>query len=297
MMDSDDNLDGEPKTNDGEVQVITAGGAGSASKRKKKKKRNKKKGESSIATEEDGGGTANANDQKVIQDATNLSSPTDGSAATASVGLKSDRQHHHLAVLSSLELEQSESGEQDEMAFAKPPSPDSPSRILAAVPTVATADLAGANYLVDPTAQTVANTGEIKSYADNVNTDPPPILSEIDPEDDPTKSSKTNDVIWLLLCFLGIMASFVCYGLLLEYTTSGGRKLHELSFLFVTSGLYTLTAAAGRYVRAETPTTIPPARFAILGLTSMGSTFCSVRSLRYVTLEIVGLSNGIFSLF
>lgn len=96
-----------------------------------------------------------------------------------------------------------------------------------------------------------------------------------------TASSKT-ELIWLLVCFLGIMGSFVVYGLLLEYTTSGGRKLHELSFLFVTSALYTLTAAAGRYVRDETPTTIPPARFAVLGLTSMGSTWCSVRSLRYV---------------
>lgn len=96
------------------------------------------------------------------------------------------------------------------------------------------------------------------------------------------KQHKHHELIWLFACFMGIMASFVCYGLLLEYTTSGGRKLHELSFLFVTSGLYTLTAAAGRYVRDETPTTIPPARFAVLGLTSMGSTFCSVRSLRYV---------------
>jgi hypothetical protein len=96
------------------------------------------------------------------------------------------------------------------------------------------------------------------------------------------ESSKSHELFWLSVCFVGIMASFVCYGLLLEYTTSGGRELHELSFLFVTSGLYTVTAAAGRYVRGETPTTIPPARFAVLGLTSMGSTFCSVRSLRYV---------------
>jgi UDP-galactose transporter B1 len=96
------------------------------------------------------------------------------------------------------------------------------------------------------------------------------------------ESSNSDDLFWLSLCFIGIMASFVCYGLLLEYTTSGGQKLHELSFVFVTSGLYTVTAAAGRYVRGETPTTIPPARFAVLGLTSMGSTFCSVRSLRYV---------------
>jgi hypothetical protein len=90
----------------------------------------------------------------------------------------------------------------------------------------------------------------------------------------------TSDIVWLVICFFGIMASFVCYGLLLEYTTSGGRKLHELSFLFITSGLYTVTAAAGRYVRDETPTTIPPRQFALLGLTSMGSTWCSVRSLR-----------------
>jgi hypothetical protein len=94
--------------------------------------------------------------------------------------------------------------------------------------------------------------------------------------------SSKLDLIWLVVCFFGIMASFVCYGLLMEYTTSGGRELHELSFLFVTSALYTITAAAGRYVRDETPTTIPPGRFAVLGLTSMGSTFCSVRSLRYV---------------
>ena len=87
-------------------------------------------------------------------------------------------------------------------------------------------------------------------------------------------------LLWLAICFFGIMMSFVGYGLLLEYATSGGRKLHELSFLFVTSCLYTVTAAAGRHVRDEVPTTIPPARFAVLGITSMGSTFCSVRSLR-----------------
>lgn len=107
-----------------------------------------------------------------------------------------------------------------------------------------------------------------------------------------SKKSKTNDLVWLFLCFIGIMASFVCYGLLLEYTTSGGRKLHELSFLFVTSGLYTLTAAAGRYVRGEVPTTIPPSRFAILGLTSMGSTFTSVRSLRFVIYPIQVLAKS-----
>lgn len=102
----------------------------------------------------------------------------------------------------------------------------------------------------------------------------------------------TKDTIWLVICFVGIMASFVIYGLLLEYTTSGGRHLHELSFLFVTSVVYTLTAAAGRYVRDETPSTIPPARFALLGVTSMGSTFCSVRSLRYVIYPIQVLAKS-----
>ena len=85
------------------------------------------------------------------------------------------------------------------------------------------------------------------------------------PPEQPAES-KSHELFWLLFCSLGILLSFVFYGLLLEYTTSGGRKLHELSFLFVTSGLYTLTAAAGRHVRAETPSTIPPAQFAVLGM-------------------------------
>jgi UDP-galactose transporter B1 len=109
--------------------------------------------------------------------------------------------------------------------------------------------------------------------------------------DNPNYKSR-HDLIWLAACFVGIMASFVCYGLVLEYTTSGGRQLHELSFLFVTSGLYTLTAAAGRHVRDETPSTIPPARFALLALTSMGSTFTSVRSLRYVIYPIQVLAKS-----
>ncbi|VEU37134.1 unnamed protein product [Pseudo-nitzschia multistriata] len=107
-----------------------------------------------------------------------------------------------------------------------------------------------------------------------------------------SQSSKKSDIFWLFVCFIGIMASFVCYGLILEYTTSGGRKLHELSFLFVTSGLYTLTAAAGRYVRGEEKSTIPPSRFAVLGLTSMGSTFTSVRSLRFVIYPIQVLAKS-----
>mmetsp|Transcript_9383 Transcript_9383/g.13316 ORF Transcript_9383/g.13316 Transcript_9383/m.13316 type:complete len:457 (+) Transcript_9383:166-1536(+) len=108
----------------------------------------------------------------------------------------------------------------------------------------------------------------------------------------PEESSSGTNFFWLAICFFGIMFSFVAYGLLMEYTTSGGRKLHELSFLFVTSFLYTITGAAGRYVRQEEPTTMPPARFAVLGMTSMGSTFFSVRSLRYVIYPIQVLAKS-----
>jgi len=113
-------------------------------------------------------------------------------------------------------------------------------------------------------------------------------------KDDPSSSNDEQgpNVIWLGICFFGIMLSFVSYGYLLEYATSGGRKLHELSFLFVTSLVYTITAAAGMHVRDEKPSKIPPARFAILGITSMGSTFCSVRSLRYVIFPIQVLAKS-----
>jgi len=106
------------------------------------------------------------------------------------------------------------------------------------------------------------------------------------------KQSKGTEIIWLIICFLGIMGSFVAYGLLLEYATSGGKHLHELSFLFVTSLLYTVTASVGRYIRQEKPSTIPPAQFAVLGLTSMGSTFFSVRALRYVIFPIQVLAKS-----
>jgi hypothetical protein len=106
------------------------------------------------------------------------------------------------------------------------------------------------------------------------------------------QKSKGSDILWLAICFFGIMGSFVAYGLLLEYATSGGKRLHELSFLFITSLLYTVTASVGRYARAEKPSTIPPAQFAVLGLTSMGSTFFSVRALRYVIFPIQVLAKS-----
>ena len=101
-----------------------------------------------------------------------------------------------------------------------------------------------------------------------------------------SSSSFKSEYFWLAFCFFGIMGSFVCYGLLLEYATSGGKHLHELSFLFVTSLLYSMVGWSGWYIRAEKPSTIPPAQFAVLGMTSMGSTFFSVRALRYVIYPI-----------
>jgi len=129
------------------------------------------------------------------------------------------------------------------------------------------------------------------SSGDAINPDD---LYNNDANHDPSSSNDEQgpSMFWLSLCFFGIMMSFVTYGYLLEYATSGGRKLHELSFLFVTSLLYTLTAAAGRHVRDEVPTDIPRSRFAILGITSMGSTFCSVRSLRYVIFPIQVLAKS-----
>ena len=126
-------------------------------------------------------------------------------------------------------------------------------------------------------------------------------VSKIDPHEEAlldaecaeaSADKRKSELLWLSVCFFGIMFSFVAYGLLLEYTTSGGRKLHELSFLFVTSSLYTMTAAAGSYVRDEKPSSIPPSRFAVLGMTSMASTYCSVRSLRYVIYPIQVLAKS-----
>lgn len=122
--------------------------------------------------------------------------------------------------------------------------------------------------------------------------------SSTKPEAPVKRSSSQMDVntasgmIWLAVCFVGIMGSFIAYGIVMEYATSGGRKLHELSLIFVTSLLYSGTAYVGRYVRAEKPTTVAPARLMVLAMTSMGSTYCSVRSLRYVIYPVQVLAKS-----
>ena len=42
-----------------------------------------------------------------------------------------------------------------------------------------------------------------------------------------TQQQWMHDLMWLAICFAGIMASFVAYGIMLEYATSGDRHLHE----------------------------------------------------------------------
>jgi len=87
---------------------------------------------------------------------------------------------------------------------------------------------------------------------------------------------------WLAICVVGMISTLTAYGIVLEYVTSGGRKLHEISFLFVTTTIYALTAFFARNIFNEKPTDISKYKMLILSLTSIASTFTSVRSLRYV---------------
>mmetsp|Transcript_27248 Transcript_27248/g.75156 ORF Transcript_27248/g.75156 Transcript_27248/m.75156 type:complete len:571 (-) Transcript_27248:288-2000(-) len=115
---------------------------------------------------------------------------------------------------------------------------------------------------------------------------------DVNDDDNSNDKKWIHDLMWLAICFAGIMTSFVAYGILLEYTTSGDKRLHELSFLFVTSVLGTITAYTGRTVRKETISDIPASRFLILGLMSLGSTFCAIRALRYVIFPIQVLARS-----
>lgn len=87
---------------------------------------------------------------------------------------------------------------------------------------------------------------------------------------------------WLIFCAVGMITSLTMYGVVLEYATSGDRKLHEISFVFVTTSIYTITAYLARWLFGEKPTVISKYPMLLLSLTSIASTFTSVRSLRYV---------------
>lgn len=87
---------------------------------------------------------------------------------------------------------------------------------------------------------------------------------------------------WLLFCSIGMISSLTMYGIVMEYVTSGDRKLHELSFVFVTTGIYAVVAGVARQAFNEKPTDISKYQMLTLSLTSIASTYTSVRSLRYV---------------
>lgn len=87
---------------------------------------------------------------------------------------------------------------------------------------------------------------------------------------------------WLAVCVVGMISSLTMYGIVLEYVTSGGRKLHEWSFVFVTTSIYATTAYVARSLIGEKRTEISKYHMLTLSLTSIASTFTSVRSLRYV---------------
>lgn len=88
---------------------------------------------------------------------------------------------------------------------------------------------------------------------------------------------------WLLFCAGGMITSLTLYGLVLEYATSGGRKLHEISFIFVTTTIYAITAFVARTIFGEKPAKdISKYRMLLISLMSIASAYTSVRSLRYV---------------
>lgn len=89
-----------------------------------------------------------------------------------------------------------------------------------------------------------------------------------------------NYYFWLAFCVIGMVSTLTAYGIVLEYVTSGGRKLHEVSFIFVTTSIYAITAYVARGIFNEKPTDISKYQMLILSLTSIASTFTSVRSLR-----------------
>lgn len=88
---------------------------------------------------------------------------------------------------------------------------------------------------------------------------------------------------WLFFCATGTIVTLSMYGVVLEYATSGGRQLHELSFVFITTCIYTVTAFVMRRVTNEKPVLdLPKVNYVIIALTSSVSMLFSVGSLRYV---------------
>jgi UDP-galactose transporter B1 len=97
---------------------------------------------------------------------------------------------------------------------------------------------------------------------------------------------------WFIFCVMGTISSLSLYGLCLEFVTSGGRKLHEASFIFITTLIYAITAYIARWIFSEEPTEISKYNMLFLSLTSIASTFASIRSLRYVIYPVQVLAKS-----
>ncbi len=101
-------------------------------------------------------------------------------------------------------------------------------------------------------------------------------------DQDGDRRPKENYYLWLAFCTVGMVSSLTLYGIALEYATSGGRKLHEISFVFVVTTIYSITAWLCREYFEESHTDISKYQMLTLSCTSIASTITSVRSLRYV---------------
>ena len=62
-------------------------------------------------------------------------------------------------------------------------------------------------------------------------------------------------LMWLVFCVVGMVSSLTFYGLALEYVTIGGKKLHETSFIFVTTFIYTMTGRSAAFA-SHFPTSV-----------------------------------------
>lgn len=91
-----------------------------------------------------------------------------------------------------------------------------------------------------------------------------------------------NNYKWLFVCMSGTIISLVVYGITLEYATSQGRDLDEMTFVFVTTIVYAMIAYVGREITGERPSEIPKLQLLFLAAASTGSAVTSIRSLHYV---------------
>ena len=105
-------------------------------------------------------------------------------------------------------------------------------------------------------------------------------------------SSGGPGIAWLLFCVVGTITSLTLYGLCLEYVTSDGRTLHEASFIFITTLIYSITAYIARWIFSEPATNISKYNMLFLSFTSIASTFASIRSLRYVIYPVQVLAKS-----